>query len=31
LSEQVMEYNSRKQAVMRDIYVRAFRAAGFLD
>jgi len=30
-SQQVMEYNARKQAVIRDIYSRAFRAAGFLD
>ncbi len=27
----VMEYNSRKQAAIREIYDRAFRAAGFLD
>jgi len=26
-----MDYNARKQAVIRDIYGRAFRAAGFLD
>ncbi|GAA1723494.1 GrpB family protein [Microbacterium paludicola] len=26
--ETVMEYNARKQAVIRDIYARAFRAAG---
>jgi hypothetical protein len=24
-------YNARKQAVIREIYDRAFRAAGFLD
>ena len=25
------DYNARKQAVIREIYGRAFRAAGFLD
>jgi len=28
--ERVMEYNARKQDVIREIYDRAFRAAGFL-
>lgn len=28
--EHVMQYNARKQAVVRDIYDRAFRAAGLL-
>jgi GrpB-like predicted nucleotidyltransferase (UPF0157 family) len=27
----VMEYNARKQTVIREIYARAFAAAGFLD
>ncbi|MGO1468344.1 MAG: GrpB family protein [Microbacterium gubbeenense] len=27
--ETMMEYNARKQAVIRDIYARAFRSAGF--
>lgn len=30
-AESVMQYNARKQAVIRQIYQRAFRAAGFLD
>ena len=30
-SEHVMDYNARKQAVVREIFQRAFRAAGFLD
>lgn len=30
-SQRVMDYNARKQAVIREIYQRAFRAAGFLD
>jgi GrpB-like predicted nucleotidyltransferase (UPF0157 family) len=30
-SGHVMEYNARKQAVVREIYTRAFRAAGLLD
>lgn len=30
-SQRVMDYNARKQAIIRDIYQRAFRAAGFLD
>lgn len=29
--ERVMEYNARKEAVIREIYQRAFRAAGFLN
>jgi GrpB-like predicted nucleotidyltransferase (UPF0157 family) len=29
--EHVMQYNARKQAVIREIYDRAFRAAGLLD
>jgi GrpB-like predicted nucleotidyltransferase (UPF0157 family) len=29
--EHVMQYNARKQQVMRDIYHRAFAAAGLLD
>jgi len=30
-NEAVMEYNARKQAVIREIYARAFAAAGFLQ
>ena len=30
-AQRVMDYNARKEAVIRDIYQRAFRAAGFLD
>jgi GrpB-like predicted nucleotidyltransferase (UPF0157 family) len=30
-SQRVMDYNARKQAVIHDIYQRAFRAAGFID
>jgi GrpB-like predicted nucleotidyltransferase (UPF0157 family) len=29
--ERVKEYNARKEGVVREIYARAFRAAGFLD
>lgn len=29
--EHVMQYNARKQEVVREIYARAFRAAGLLD
>ena len=29
--EHVMQYNARKQDVIREIYGRAFRAAGLLD
>jgi GrpB-like predicted nucleotidyltransferase (UPF0157 family) len=29
--ERVMDYNARKEPVIRDIYDRAFRAAGLLD
>lgn len=29
--EHMMDYNARKQAVIREIYDRAFRAAGLLD
>ena len=29
--EHVMDYNARKQQVVREIYARAFRAAGLLD
>lgn len=29
--QRVMDYNARKEAVVRAIYDRAFRAAGFLD
>lgn len=29
--EHVMQYNARKQAVIREIYTRAFAAAGLLD
>jgi GrpB-like predicted nucleotidyltransferase (UPF0157 family) len=29
--EHVMQYNARKQQVIREIYLRAFRAAGLLD
>ena len=28
--QHVMDYNARKEAVIHDIYQRAFRAAGFL-
>ncbi len=30
-AQRVMDYNARKEAVVHDIYRRAFRAAGFLD
>lgn len=29
--QRVMDYNARKEAVIHEIYQRAFRAAGFLD
>ena len=29
--EHVMQYNARKQQVLREIYQRAFAAAGLLD